>query len=192
MKYRKTSTYLISYLDYRSPLRLDDSHDQTKNYPVTTQRLFTVYHNFLFPFILHFDPVHLSRSHLNEGPRDVSVGNSRAATHFPDGSCSTQVCMIPILFSSPVHNAPFFSLLLIFTLVIPLGWFGYGLTCIISRSYSSTRLSKDAILFLLIILLHSKFLYSLILNQLIIMIYAKFNSIPVIVLNVMLFTNSAL
>lgn len=108
----------------------------------------------------------------------LATQNSRATTHFPAGSCSSQICMIPIQFSSPVHNAFF----LFSTLALPLYWFGYGLTWIISTSYSSIRFSDSFPV--LSILLHSKFLYSLILNQFMIMIYDKFNSIPVIVINV--------
>lgn len=58
--------------------------------------------------------------------RKSATQNSRAAPHFPGGSCSSQVCMIPIQFSSPVHNAFFHFYFLIPNFAMPLDWIGYG------------------------------------------------------------------
>ena len=88
--------------------------------------------------------------------------------------------MIPIQFSSPVHNAFFFFLSWFYL------WIGLGMGSLASYPRLTLPSGFPRLRFFsrLSVLLHLKFLYSLILNQFMIMIYDTFNSIPVIVINV--------
>jgi hypothetical protein len=71
-----------------------------KNYPFT--KLHTIISFYCSPVINLIPFAFTFRSHLNEGSNDTNGGGeisydlNRAAAHFPDGSCFSQVCMIPI------------------------------------------------------------------------------------------------